>query len=151
MNLVLIEPAEISAGVNVTLSGARAAHLLNVLHVEPGHQVRIGVLDGPRGTATVQAVGDETVALHCELETEIPPRPNVDLLLAVARPKVMRRLWAQLAAQSVDHGCFSALRSATRNTSGVIPANLWCSPRRFARGTIRASRTSNIPARPEIA
>ena len=101
MNLVIVEPTEISAAGEIALSGTRAAHLLNVLHVEPGHAVRIGVLDGPRGSATVQAIGDETVALRCELETEIPPRPNVDLLLAVPRPKVMRRLWAQIAALGV--------------------------------------------------
>ena len=101
MNLILLETGELGGERDVVLSGTRAAHLLNVLHVEPGHQLRIGVLDGPRGTATVQAVGDETVALRCELEAEIPPRPNVDLLLAVARPKVMRRLWAQIAALGV--------------------------------------------------
>ena len=43
-----------------------------------------------------------TVALDCVLEAEAPPRPRVDLLLAVPRPKVMRRLWAQLAALGVS-------------------------------------------------
>jgi RsmE family RNA methyltransferase len=34
-------------------------------------------------------------------EAEAPARPRVDLLLALPRPKVMRRLWAQLAALGV--------------------------------------------------
>src|SRR3954467_11396690 len=83
------------------LGGARAAHLLNVLRVEPGHDVRVGVVDGPRGTATVQTVGDEMVGVRRVLEADPPPRPSVDLLLAVPRPKVMRRLWAQIAALGV--------------------------------------------------
>ena len=101
MNLVIVEPTEISAAGEIALSGTRAAHLLNVLHVEPGHQVRIGVLDGPRGIATVQSIDEGTVALCCVLKTEIPTRPTIDLLLAVPRPKVMRRLWAQIAALGV--------------------------------------------------
>jgi len=101
VNLILLEPDEVSNTGEVTLSGPRAAHMLNVLRVAPGHQVRVGILDGPRGTATVQSVDSDTIALHCTLESEIPRRPNVDLLLAVPRPKVMRRLWAQIAALGV--------------------------------------------------
>jgi RsmE family RNA methyltransferase len=101
VNLIALEADELSVSGDVSLSGARAAHLLKVLHVQPGHQVRIGVLDGPRGTATVQSIGDDVVALRCELEADIPPRPAIDLLLALPRPKVMRRLWAQIAALGV--------------------------------------------------
>lgn len=85
----------------MALSGARADHLLNVLKVAPGARVRVGVLDGPCGIGTVQSVGSGTVALRCALETSVPPKPRVDLLLAVPRPKVMRRLWAQIAALGV--------------------------------------------------
>jgi RsmE family RNA methyltransferase len=115
VNLILLEPDEINAAGDVALSGARAIHLLEVLRAEPGHQVRVGVVDGPRGTATVQANGDETVALRCALETETPPRPNVDLLLAVPRPKVMRRLWAQIAALGVGQIILTNAEKVERN------------------------------------
>jgi 16S rRNA (uracil1498-N3)-methyltransferase len=85
----------------VTLTDARAIHLLNVLRVTPGQTVRIGLLDGPFGIGTVDAAGDGRVTMRCEFETETPPRPRVDVLLALPRPKVMRRLWAQLAALGV--------------------------------------------------
>jgi RsmE family RNA methyltransferase len=101
VNLILLEREEVSDTGDVTLSGPRAAHMLNVLRAAPGHHVRIGILDGPRGTATVQSVDSEIIALHCTLESGIPPRQNIDLLLAVPRPKVMRRLWAQIAALGV--------------------------------------------------
>jgi 16S rRNA (uracil1498-N3)-methyltransferase len=101
VNLILLEPSEVSAAGIVTLSGPRAAHMLNVLHVAPGHDVRIGVLDGPRGIATVDAIGNGIVTLRCLLEPDVPARPAVDLLLATPRPKVMRRLWAQIAALGV--------------------------------------------------
>ncbi len=101
MNLILIERPEIDDSGDVGLSDARAAHLVKVLRIAPGQQVRIGVLDGPRGVGTVQSIGDGVVTLRCALEAETPPRPRVDLLLAVPRPKVMRRLWAQIAALGV--------------------------------------------------
>jgi RsmE family RNA methyltransferase len=39
--------------------------------------------------------------MRCVFESDPPARPRVDLLLAVPRPKVMRWLWAQLAAIGV--------------------------------------------------
>ena len=101
VNLILLEPSEVSDAGEVTLSDGRAAHLLNILKVAPGDQVRLGLLDGPCGVGAVQSIGGGTVALRCAFEAGVPSRPRVDLLLAVPRPKVMRRLWAQIAALGV--------------------------------------------------
>jgi RsmE family RNA methyltransferase len=115
VNLIILERIEVTASGDATISGSRAAHLLDVLHVGPGHQVRVGVLDGPRGTATVQSVERETVTLRCALDEEIPPRPPIDLLLAVPRPKVMRRLWAQIAALGVGQIILTNAEKVERN------------------------------------
>ena len=101
MNLVLLDPGEVRGDGAVSLTGPRAAHLINVLKVEPGRQVNIGIVDGAAGVATVAGVVSETVELRCRFDTTIPPRPPTDLLLALPRPKVLRRLWAQLAALGV--------------------------------------------------
>jgi RsmE family RNA methyltransferase len=115
VNLILLEPDEVSGTGDVMLSGSRAAHMLNVLRVEPGHQVRVGVLDGPRGTATVRAIGEGAVEIHCVLEPDPPPRPAIDLLLATPRPKVMRRLWAQIAALGVGQIILTNAEKVERN------------------------------------
>jgi RsmE family RNA methyltransferase len=115
MNLILVEPEEISRRGDAALSGARAEHLLKVLHVAPGHEVRIGVIDGPRGIGTVQAIADGTVTLRCALEGDAPPRPAIDLLLALPRPKVMRRLWAQIAALGVGRIILTNAEKVERN------------------------------------
>ena len=101
MNLLLLDERDRLAAHCVTLSDARAAHVLNVLRATPGQTVRIGLLDGPFGTGTVESAGDGRVTLRCEFEAATPARPRVDLLLALPRPKVLRRLWAQLAALGV--------------------------------------------------
>ncbi len=101
MNLILLEPGEVADGGDVRLSDGRADHLVAVLKVTPGQSVRVGLVDGPHGVGTVQAVAGGAVTLGCAFETAIPARPRVDLLLALPRPKVMRRLWAQIAAIGV--------------------------------------------------
>jgi RsmE family RNA methyltransferase len=101
MNLILLEPTELDDSGDATLSGVRANHMRNVLRVAAGDRVRIGVVGGPIGIATVRSITADAVALQCALEPVVPPRPRVDLLLALPRPKVMRRLWAQIAALGV--------------------------------------------------
>jgi 16S rRNA (uracil1498-N3)-methyltransferase len=101
MNLILVDRSEVAPDGTVRLADARARHVRMVLKAPPGHEVRVGILDGPRGIGTVTTVDDEHVALRCVFERVGPPRPQVDLLLALPRPKVMRRLWAQLAALGV--------------------------------------------------
>jgi RsmE family RNA methyltransferase len=101
VNLVILNPNEVSGSGEASLSDHRARHLLGTLHVARGQQVRVGILDGPRGVATVESVSDHTVELRCAFEPEAPARARVDLLLALPRPKVMRRLWAQLAAMGL--------------------------------------------------
>jgi RsmE family RNA methyltransferase len=101
VNLILLEPEEAGAGGIATLTGTRADHMRTVLRVSPGQTVRIGVLDGPPGSATVMSMDEGAVTLRCAFEAAAPPAPAVDLLLALPRPKVMRRLWAQLAAIGV--------------------------------------------------
>jgi len=52
---MLVESAEIDGAGDVVVTGTRAAHLRNVLNVARGTGVRIGIIDGPRGTGTVVA------------------------------------------------------------------------------------------------
>ena len=99
--MILLDERDRLDSGRVTLADARAAHLLTVLKVTPGQTVRVGVLDGPMGVGTVESTADGRVTLRCELDTDAPPRPRIDLLLALPRPKVMRRLWAQVAALGV--------------------------------------------------
>lgn len=101
MNLILIEPGELTRDSTVRLSGGRLRHLREVLRVAGGATLRVGLVDGPRGTAMVQSLDEREAVLACAFDSVIPDRPAVDLLLALPRPKVTRRLFAQLAALGV--------------------------------------------------
>lgn len=101
MNLILFDRAELQSDGSLDAVGAQARHLTHVLRVVPDQHVRIGLIDGPMGIGTVKAIADGRVTLQCTFDDGIPERPKVDLLLALPRPKVMRRLWAQLSALGV--------------------------------------------------
>jgi 16S rRNA (uracil1498-N3)-methyltransferase len=101
MNLILCESGDVDADGVVTLAGARATHVREVLRAQPGDTIRIGVVDGPRGQGEVLTLDDSRVVVRCGLDAAAPPPPAIDLLLALPRPKVLRRLWAQLAALGV--------------------------------------------------
>jgi len=96
------------------LSDVRAAHISGVLHAGPGQRVRIGVMDGPRGEGTVITAGPP-VELKCEFESAVPPASAVGLLLAMPRPKVMKRLWAPLASLGVGRIMITNAEKVERN------------------------------------
>lgn len=115
MNLLLLAEEEVEESGVVRLTGHRAEHVIQVLRSAPGDHLRIGVLDGPLGVGTVTAVRMGAVDLQCQFDLRAPSRPRVDLLLALPRPKVMRRLWAQLAAIGVGRVVLTNAARVERN------------------------------------
>jgi RsmE family RNA methyltransferase len=115
VNLILLEPGDMSGPEVATLTGARARHAMAVLKAAPGQVIRIGMINGTIGTGIVTSMTDRTVSLQCVFELERPPRPRVDLLLALPRPKVLRRLWAQLAALGVGQVILTNAERVERN------------------------------------
>lgn len=115
MNVILFEPGDVSEAGDLRASGGRAAHIRDVLRAVPGQDIRVGIIDGPFGTGTVQSAPGDDVELRCTFDAHPPPRPRVDLLLALPRPKVMRRLWAQLAALGVGQIILTNAERVERN------------------------------------
>ena len=115
MNLLLFEPDEVGVAGDVRLSGVRARHLLSVLKVTFEQRLRVGILDGPLGVGEVKGAGDDLVELQCVFDPLPPPRPRADVLLALPRPKVLRRLWSQLAALGVGRILLSNAERVERN------------------------------------
>ena len=101
LNLLLLEPDEIAAGGEARLDGRRAKHLTRVLRVEPGRELRVGVLGGGRGTGRVLATSGDEVVLSVDVAEEPPPRPWIDLIVALPRPAVLHRVLQTAAATAV--------------------------------------------------
>lgn len=102
MNLLLLEPSEVGENSSrVWLFDRRAHHLVSVLGVAPGRQVRVGVTDGRLGRAEVIQTGAEAVALELDLTERAPLPPETSLILALPRPKVLSRVLQNAAAMGV--------------------------------------------------
>jgi len=82
----------------VVLADRRAHHMLSVLKARKGQELKVGLLNGHCGTGVIESVNDGKVVLRCAFTEEPLPASRLDLLLALPRPKALKRLWPQLAS-----------------------------------------------------
>ena len=92
MNLLLLHPADFVAPDRVQIRDRRLAHLRAVLGVAPGSELRAGLLDGPLGTATLMQLDTGMAEFTVTLDSPPPPPLAVSLILALPRPKILRRV-----------------------------------------------------------
>lgn len=149
MNRILLEAEEVGRDGRVRLTGARAAHVRTVLGAEPGRTVRIGIIDGPTGTGVVaEAAPEGGVVLACEFDPEMPAAgAPVSLVLAMPRPKVMKRLWSVLAQ-------FGLERIAIVNAAKVERAYFdthWLEPGRVRAAMLDGLQQAGLTRLPEVA
>ena len=100
VNLLLIEPAELDGGAAL-LADRRAAAVRDVLRATVGARLRAGVVRGPIGTAEVTAITADAVTVRFEAAAPPSAPVGVDLVLAVPRPKVLRRALQTAASAGV--------------------------------------------------
>jgi 16S rRNA (uracil1498-N3)-methyltransferase len=101
VNLILLDPAELSADGTAQLTGRRAAHAAEVLRAAAGARLRVGVLGGRIGSGEVVSSARDELVLRVSLEEDPPPRAPVDLLLALPRPKILRKVLRAVASMGV--------------------------------------------------
>ena len=99
-NRILFEPHECDAeACALRREDARAGHIRDVLRAGSGARVRVGVVNGGKYDGVVEHAedGGMTVRLGAEETSAEASAYDVDVLLAMPRPKVLKRLWAPLA------------------------------------------------------
>jgi 16S rRNA (uracil1498-N3)-methyltransferase len=104
MNVILIQPNEWGSQAlqgQVTLSGRRLQHIASVLQPSAGDQLRVGIVNGMLGMATVAKLSSSEVVLNVSLNTPPPAPLPVTLLLALPRPKVLQRVLQCCATMGV--------------------------------------------------
>lgn len=101
MNLILAEPHELAADGTLRLTGRRARHVIEVHRASPGDVLRVGVVDGLMGDGTLESASPDEVVLQVRQHAP-PPEPNpVELLLALPRPKILKKVLAAAASLGV--------------------------------------------------
>ena len=104
MNLILLQAddAWISAD-QVRLVGRRADHIRQQLKAVLGQTVRVGLIGGQQGTAEITTLDADAVELMVALDQPPPPRHRFDVVLALPRPKMLRRIFRTAAEFGVGH------------------------------------------------
>jgi RsmE family RNA methyltransferase len=102
VNLLLLHDEDFAADGTVLLTGRRLRHAREVLRAAHGDVLRVGRLHGKLGEGEVLHLDDRELRLRVTLNQEPPPRARVDLLLAMPRPKALKRLLPAVASLGVD-------------------------------------------------
>ena len=102
MNLLLLEPDELGPDGSASLRGRRHQHAREILRAQAGQTLRVGVRGGLTGTAVVRVASADVLELAVQLSEPPPPRLGVDLVLAIPRPKALKRVVPAIASLGVD-------------------------------------------------
>lgn len=92
MNLVLLDQEDFVDHETVVLKGRRLTHLLSVNKVRERDSLVCGLLNGKIGTGTVQKQTDGFLEMRVELNQEPPEPLPLTLVLALPRPKMLKRI-----------------------------------------------------------
>ena len=101
MNLLLLEDGDLIAADRALLSGRRLKHLHEVHRAAVGDSLRVGRLGGLMGTGQLLRLDANEAELSITLDQCAPAKLPLTLLLALPRPKMLRRILQTISAMGV--------------------------------------------------
>jgi len=99
VNIILFHPQEVE--LPLPRRDPRAAHLLGVLRRHPGDTFDAGLINGPRGKGTLQAVGEDALSLSFVWGEPPAPAAQLHLLIGLPRPQTARDILRDITALGV--------------------------------------------------
>ena len=100
MNLLLLSPDQISDNCAL-IHGRQLEHLLAVQRAEVGDKVRLGLVNGLMGEGLIRELDDQRITLDITLDIQPPTPLPLTVVLALPRPKMLRRTLQTIAAMGV--------------------------------------------------
>ena len=101
MNLLLLEAADFVAADRVVVRDRRLTHIQEIHRAEAGETLRVGLLGGDMGTGRLVRLDPTEAELTIELTQPPPAKLPINLLLALPRPKMLRRVLQTVACMGV--------------------------------------------------
>nr|WP_312973049.1 16S rRNA (uracil(1498)-N(3))-methyltransferase [Pseudomonas sp.] len=101
MNLLLLEDSDFVAADRVRLSGRRLTHLNEVHRAENGDTLRVGRLGGQMGRGQLLQLDGASAELQVAFDQPPPAKLPITLLLALPRPKMLKRVLQSVSAMGV--------------------------------------------------
>ncbi|AQT62319.1 16S rRNA (uracil(1498)-N(3))-methyltransferase [Cellvibrio sp. PSBB023] len=102
MNLILLSPDDLTSSHSAIIRDARrVAHIKNVHGAAQGDSLKVGLLGGNMGTGRVTTIDDNGISLALDLQQAPPAALDLILVLALPRPKMLRRILQTIATLGV--------------------------------------------------
>ena len=101
MNLILLFESDFTQAGTATLSDRRFHHIRTIHQPAPGDQLRVGMVNGCIGQGIVSQVTDKQISLEVTLEQAPPVALPLTLLLAMPRPKMLKRTLQTITSMGV--------------------------------------------------
>lgn len=93
MNVILLERSDYIAPNRVLISDRRAQHIREILGANIDEKIKVGEIDGLLGSGQIQSIAaNGAIELTVELDRTPPPKLPLTIILALPRPKMLRRI-----------------------------------------------------------
>lgn len=102
MNLLLLEEADFIAADRVILRDRRLVHLHEVHRATEGDSLRVGRIGGLMGEGRLLRLTPQEAELRISLDQPPPAKLPITLLLALPRPKMLKRTLQTVATMGVS-------------------------------------------------
>ncbi len=102
MNCLLLPIENFSSDAAYIAKLSQINHVNKVLTAKVGDTLKIGQMGGHLGTAVIESIRSDAIELRdIQLTTAPPPKLDLTVVLALPRPKVLRRLIMDMTALGV--------------------------------------------------
>jgi RsmE family RNA methyltransferase len=101
VNLLLLEDADFISADRVILRDRRLKHMQEVHRSEVGDSLRVGRIGGLLGSAELLRLESHEAELQISLDRAPPAKLPLTLVLALPRPKMLRRVFQTVATMGV--------------------------------------------------
>jgi RsmE family RNA methyltransferase len=102
VNILLFTESDYSEPGLITVSDQRLQHLREVHRAQPGDPVRVGIVDGLMGAGKILALDEHCASIAVSLDTPPPAKIPLSLIVALPRPKMLRRILRSAAEFGVE-------------------------------------------------
>ena len=102
MNIVLLDPRQTESEVWSITASRQLEHLQTHVNVQVGDRLKVGIREGKRYLTEVLAISERAIQLRPIQEEVVPAKLPVTLIVAMPRPKVLRRLMMDSVTMGVE-------------------------------------------------
>jgi len=101
VNIILVTSNDYLSDNTVELSDHRLTHIRKVIRASIGDRLKVGLVNGLWGDGEITYLDDQRCTLALGLDKKPPPATPITLILALSRPKMMRRIYRMAAEYGI--------------------------------------------------